>query len=99
MGDPRVSEAMDAIEEHSESTLQVLAVLDSAEMMRVTRETIVASLEEERRQERARFEALRRTAAAGGTEQHDRAGEPAPQRGAWDQSRASTPRAEGSQEA
>ena len=56
---PPVTEVMDAIEERAESTLEVLAVLDSAQMMRVTRETILASLEQERRQERDRFEALR----------------------------------------
>lgn len=59
-----VTEVMDAIEERAESTLQVLAVLDSARMMRVTRETILASLEEERRQERDRFEALRHLGGA-----------------------------------
>jgi hypothetical protein len=61
MGDAPVDEVMDAMEERAESTLQVLAVLDSAEMMRVTREAIVASLEEEQRHERDRFRALRET--------------------------------------
>ena len=58
-GDAPVTDVMDAIEERAESTLQVLAVLESAQMMRVTREAIVASLDDERRQERDRFEALR----------------------------------------
>jgi len=49
---------MDAFEERAESTLQVLAALESAQMMRVTREAIVASLEEEQRQERERFRLL-----------------------------------------
>lgn len=61
-----VSQAMDAIEERAESTLQVLAVLQTAQMMRVTREAIVESLEEEQKQERDRFHALRD--AAGGQE-------------------------------
>jgi hypothetical protein len=56
-----VRDVMDAIEERAESTLQVLAVLESAQMMRVTREAIVASLEEEQRQERDRFQALKET--------------------------------------
>ena len=66
MEDQAVSQAMDAIEERAESTLQVLAVLESAQMMRVTREAIVASLEEEQRQERERFQALRELASVGG---------------------------------
>ena len=57
-GDAAVSEVMDAMEERAESTLQVLAVLESARMMRVTREAIVASLEEEQRRERDRFKVL-----------------------------------------
>ncbi len=66
MGDASVSEVMDAIEDRAESTLQVLAVLDSAQMMRVTREAILSSLEDERRQERERFKALRAPAAPEG---------------------------------
>lgn len=58
-GEAPLRDVMDAMEERAESTLQVLAVLESAQMMRVTREAIVASLDEERRQERDRFEALR----------------------------------------
>ncbi len=61
MAETPVSEVMDAIEERAESTLQLLAVLESAQMMRVTRQAIVESLEEERRQERDRFQALRHT--------------------------------------
>ena len=61
MGDEPVSEVLNAMEERAESTLQLLAVLESAQMMRVTREAIVASLEEEQRQERDRFQALRQT--------------------------------------
>ena len=64
MGEPPVTEVMDAMEERAESTLQLLAVLESAQMMRVTREAILASLEEERRQERDRFEALGRLGGA-----------------------------------
>lgn len=60
-----VRDVMDAFEERAESTLQVLAVLESARMMRVTRETIIASLEAEQRHERDRFEALRETAGIG----------------------------------
>ena len=67
MGEAPVSKVMDAIEERAESTLQVLAVLESAQMMRVTRQAIVESLEEEQRHERARFQALRRT---GGVEEN-----------------------------
>ena len=61
MEDPPMSDVMDAMEERAESTLQVLAVLETAQMMRVTREAIVASLEEEQRHERDRFRALRET--------------------------------------
>lgn len=58
MEEPAVIEMMDVIEQHAESTLELLAVLQSAQMMQVTREAILASLEEERRQERERFQAL-----------------------------------------
>ena len=66
MEEPSASEAMDAIEERAESTLEVLAVLESAQMMRVTREAIVASLEEEQQQERDRFRALGETPGVDG---------------------------------
>lgn len=59
MRNAHVDEVMDAMEERAESTLQVLAALESAQMMRVTREAIVASLEEEQRHERDRFRALK----------------------------------------
>ena len=62
MGDLAVDKVMDVMEERAESTLQLLAVLESAQMMRVTREAIVASLEEEQRQERDRFRALSQVA-------------------------------------
>ena len=61
MEDPPMSDVMDAMEERAESTLQVLAVLETAQMMRVTRQTIVASLEEEQRLERDWFKALQET--------------------------------------
>lgn len=64
MRDEPVDEVMEAIEQRAESTLEVLAVLESARMMDVTREAIVASLEEEQREERDRFEALRDLGAA-----------------------------------
>ena len=64
VADMPVSDVMDAMEERAESTLQLLAVLESAQMMQVTRNTIVASLEEEQRQERDRFRALASTAGA-----------------------------------
>lgn len=51
---------MDAIEERAEANLLVLSVLDTAQMMRVTREAIVDWIEEERRRERHRFQALGR---------------------------------------
>lgn len=53
-----MDEVMDAIEERAECNLQVLEVLETAEMMSVTRRAIVDSLEEEQRHERERFRAL-----------------------------------------
>ena len=64
VAEPAVSEVMDAMEERAESTLQVLAALERAQMMQVTREAILATLEAERREERDRFEALLRETAA-----------------------------------
>ena len=61
MGDMSVSDVMDAMEERAESTLHLLAVLESAQMMQITRKTIVESLDEEQRQERDRFRALGQT--------------------------------------
>ncbi len=61
MRDVPVSEVMDTIAERAEDTLRVLDVLENAEMMQVTRRAILASLDEERRWERDRFEALRET--------------------------------------
>jgi len=73
MGEVHMQQVMDAMEERAESTLQVLAVLENAQMMRVTREAILESLEDERRRERDRFAALRQTADAGDWRRHDRA--------------------------
>ncbi len=53
-----VSAAEATFEDRAHSTLHLLAVLDSAQMMQVTRKTIVESLDEEQRQERDRFRAL-----------------------------------------
>lgn len=58
MGEQPVTEVMDAMEERAESTLLLLDALEKARMMRVTREAIISSLEEERRHERDRFRAL-----------------------------------------
>ena len=96
MRDAPVSEVMDAIEERAESTLQVLAVLESAQMMRVTRQAILESLEEERRRERDRFQALRRTGAS------RRRDEPTTKPGASEQTAGQMPPAsesEGTQQA
>ena len=60
MGDRTVDELMDEIEERAEDRLKLLHVLDSAQMMRVTREAILAWMEEERHRERERFGALSR---------------------------------------
>lgn len=58
MGEPQLTDVMDAMEERAESTLLLLDALERAQMMQVTREAIITSLEEERRQERDRFRAL-----------------------------------------
>lgn len=58
MGDQPVDELMDIMEERAEVTLKLLRVLDTAEMMRVTRESILEWIEEGLRSERARFRAL-----------------------------------------
>lgn len=61
MGEVPVSHVMDALEERAEASLRVLEALESAHMMRVTREAILASLDDEQRRERERFGALRQT--------------------------------------
>ena len=47
---------MDAMEERAEANLRLLSVLDTAQMMRVTREAIVDWIEDERRRERRWFQ-------------------------------------------
>lgn len=56
-----VSQVMDALEERAEDNLRVLSALERAHMMRVTREAILTSMDEEQRRERERFRALRST--------------------------------------
>lgn len=60
MGDVTVNELMDDMEQRAEERLELLHVLDTAKMMRVTREAIVAWIEDERRREREVFAALSR---------------------------------------
>ena len=55
MGDVAVNELMDDMELRAEERLKLLHVLDTANMMRVTREAIVAWIEDERRRERELF--------------------------------------------
>ena len=55
---------MDAIEEQAEERLKLLHVVDTAPMMRVTREAILDWFEAERRRERENFGALGRGIAA-----------------------------------
>lgn len=59
MGDATVAELMDDMERRAEERIGLLRVLESAQMMRVTREAIVSWIEEERRREREMFGALR----------------------------------------
>lgn len=59
MGD-MVNEVMDDMERNAEDRLKLLHVLNTAQMMRVTREAIIAWIEEERRREREVFGALSR---------------------------------------
>lgn len=58
MGEVTVDELMDDIEKRAEERLSLLHVLDTAKMMRVTRDAIVAWIEDERRREREVFGAL-----------------------------------------
>ena len=60
MGDVAVTDLMDEMEQHAEERLGLLHVLDTATMMGVTREAIVAWIEDERRREREVFGALSR---------------------------------------
>lgn len=60
MGNVAVNELMDDVEQRAEERLKLLHVLDTARMMRVTREAIVAWIEAERRKEREAFGALGR---------------------------------------
>jgi len=61
MGDVTVNELMDDMEQRAEERLELLQVLDTAKMMRVTRDAIVTWIEDERRRERELFSALSRT--------------------------------------
>ena len=63
MGAASVEELMDDIEQRAEDRLKLLQVLESAEMMRVTRDAIVNWIEEDQRREREIFGALSRGAA------------------------------------
>lgn len=88
LGDAPMSEVMDTMEQRAESTLQVLAVLETAQMMRVTREAIVASLAEEQRLEREWFRALQETTGVRGEATLDGL---ARRRPPWRRSRRSDP--------
>jgi len=55
MGHATVNELMDDVEQKAEDRLGLLHVLNNAQMMRVTREAIVAWIEEERLRERELF--------------------------------------------
>lgn len=59
MENPPVDELMNDIEQRAEVTLALLRVLETAEMMSVTRGAILNWIEEGLRGERARFQALR----------------------------------------
>lgn len=58
MQEQTLDEIMDEIEEQAEDRLKLLRVVDTAPMMRVTREAILDWMEEERRRERETFGAL-----------------------------------------
>lgn len=58
MGDATVDELMEELERRSEDRLELLHVLDNAQMMQVTREAILAWIEDERRREREAFRSL-----------------------------------------
>lgn len=60
MGDVAVAELMDHMEQRAEERLKLLHVLDTANMMRVTRDAIIAWIEDDRRREREMFGALSR---------------------------------------
>ncbi len=59
-----MNEVMDELEEQAEDRLRLLHVVDTAPMMRVTREAIIDWIEEERQREREAFQALRRGASS-----------------------------------
>jgi hypothetical protein len=58
MGDARVLELMDDMEQRAEERIGLLRTLENAEMMAVTREAIVSWIEQERSREREMFGAL-----------------------------------------
>ena len=58
MGDDGVHALMNDFEERAEERLSLLHVLDTAQMMKVTRDAIVAWIENERRRDREAFQAL-----------------------------------------
>jgi len=60
MGEVAVNELMNDMEQRAEVRLKLLQVLDTAKMMRVTREAIVAWIEDERRRERELFGGMSR---------------------------------------
>jgi hypothetical protein len=63
MGASSVAELMTDMEQRAEDRMGLLQVLESAEMMHVTREAITQWLEEDRQREREIFGALSRRAA------------------------------------
>ena len=55
MGTTDVEELMDDMEQRAEERLNLLHVLENAQMMQVTREAIVAWIEEQRARDRLAF--------------------------------------------
>jgi hypothetical protein len=60
MGDAKVIEVMDDMEQRADERIGLLDVLENAQMMGVTREAIVSWIEQERWREREMFAALSR---------------------------------------
>jgi hypothetical protein len=60
MGDAKVIEVMDDMEQRADERIGLLDVLENAQMMGVTREAIVSWIEQERVRDREMFAALGR---------------------------------------
>ena len=64
MGTMDVEELMDDMEQRAEDRLKLLHVLENAQMMQVTREAIVAWIEDQRARDRLAFGVHRQRRAA-----------------------------------